>query len=100
MIQFKDALPLLAGDLLYIRGFESYDDKPWCGVVMEYEAKEGHRPFPLTVTPFKGKSHDTFRRRKVTEHHIKVLADGKILHIVECVSNLTHILIERNHERL
>jgi hypothetical protein len=93
----KVMLPLQKGDMLYINSLITDDEKPFVAIVIDYELKDGSRPFPVIDKRFKHKNagDQLFRHRKVKEHHITALHNGKPIKIKECISKLSHIEIIR-----
>lgn len=99
-MNIKSMLPLQKGDMLYINSLITDDNKPFMAIVIDYEAKDGTRPFPVIDNRFKhkNKGEQLFRHRKVQEHHITALHNGKQIKIIECISKLSHIEIIRPNE--
>tara|TARA_A100001201_G_scaffold103844_1_gene89080 strand:+ start:1178 stop:1492 length:315 start_codon:yes stop_codon:yes gene_type:complete len=102
MPKLKDMLPLQKGDLLYIKSIITDDDKPFVATVLDYKADHtASRPFPVIDGRYKHKNKGKdmgFRRRKVVEHVITALHNGKPITIRECISHLTHIDVIRPDE--
>ena len=97
MPNIKSMLPLQKGDMLYINSLITDDNKPFMAIVIDYETKPGSRPFPVIDKRFKHKNagDQLFRHRKVQEHHITALHEGKQIKIIDTISKLTHIEIIR-----
>ena len=90
-IPFAEALPLQTGDLCIIRGLQNETF-----IVIDYEVKDGTRPFAINSRcPITRKEDQSFRTRKVKEHHITISIDGKEMFVCECKSNLTHIWVAK-----
>ena len=100
MQSLKSMLPLQAGDMLYINSLITDDKKPFMAVVIDYALVDATRPFPVINRQFKHKNAGTpgFRHRKVKEHHITALHQGKTIEIVGVISRLNHIEVIRNNE--
>ena len=98
MQSLKSMLPLQPGDMLYINSLITDDKKPFMAVVIDYKQVDGSRPFPIIDKRFKHKhaGQEGFRRRKVKEHHITALHQGKTIQIVGVISRLNHIEVIRN----
>ena len=98
MQSIKSMLPLQKGDMLYINSLITDDKKPFMAVVIDYKQVDGSRPFPIIDKRFKHKhaGQEGFRRRKVKEHHITALHQGKTIQIVGVISRLNHIEVIRN----
>ena len=100
MQSLKSMLPLQPGDMLYINSLITDDKKPFMAVVIDYKQVDGSRPFPIIDKRFKHKhaGQEGFRRRKVKEHHITALHQGKTIQIVGVISRLNHIEVIRNEQ--
>ena len=99
MMPIKQMLPLQRGDMLYINSLITDDGQPFMAVVIEYAVIDSSRPFPVIDQRFKHKNagDQGFRHRKIQEHYIKALHQGKTITIQQCISKLAHIDVIRNN---
>ena len=100
MTPIKQMLPLQRGDMLYINSLITDDGQPFMAVVIEYSVINASRPFPVIDKRFKHKNagEGGFRHRKIQEHRITALHQGKTITIQQCISRLSHIDVLRQVE--